>query len=340
MQQHFSEAKISRLTRRNEMTMTGRLDPELAAPLEAWLKATNGGINLHDIPAARRMMDELAAGQMAKAPPIEGISTADRQVPGPEGAPAVFVRIYQPTDRPDTLPALLWIHGGGYVLGSVERDDLLAKHLARVGQCVVASVEYRLAPECPFPAPVEDCYAALTWLAAQSAALGVNPSRIAIGGASAGGGLAAGLALLARDRAEVAVTGQLLIYPMLDDRTIAPATETVPDTLVWTRENNRMGWSAYLGQAPGGAEVSPYAAAARATDLHGLPPAYIAVGDLDLFVDENITYAQRLLAADVPTELHVYPGAFHGFNGFAPSAEISRRFNADRDHALKRMLHR
>jgi acetyl esterase/lipase len=322
------------------MTMTDRLNPELAAPLEAWRKATKGGINLHDIPAARRMMDELAAAQMAKAQPIEGISTVDRRVPGPAGAPEVFVRIYQPTDRPSTLPALLWIHGGGYVLGSVERDDLLAKHLAKVGQCVVASVEYRLAPESPFPAPVEDCYAALKWLAAQSTKLGVNTARIAIGGASAGGGLAAGLAVLARDRAEVEVAFQLLIYPMIDDRNIAPASATVPDTFVWTRENNLMGWHAYLGREPGGTDVSPYAAAARTTDLRGLPPAYIPVGDLDLFLDENMTYAQRLLAAGVPTELHVYPGAFHGFNGFVPNAEISRRFNTDRDNALKRMLHR
>jgi acetyl esterase/lipase len=320
--------------------MHNRLDPELTAPLNAWLNATNGGINLHDIPAARRAMDELAAAQMAKAQPIEGVSSVDKMAPGPKGSPDVFVRVYQPTDRPPTLPALLWIHGGGYVLGSVERDDLLAKHLAKVGQCVVASVEYRLAPEHPFPAPVEDCYAALKWLASHSSEFGVHKSRIAIGGASAGGGLAAGLALLARDRAEVEVAFQLLIYPMIDDCNIAPASETIPDTYVWTRENNLMGWRAYLGREPGGKDVSPYAAAARATDLKGLPPAYIPVGDLDLFLDENITYAQRLLAAGVPTELHVYPGAFHGFNGFAPGAEISRRFNADRDNALKRMLHR
>jgi acetyl esterase/lipase len=320
--------------------MTSRLDPELAAPLDAWRNATKGGINLHDIQAARRMMDELAEAQMAKAQPIEGVNSTDAQAPGPKGGPDVFVRIYQPMDRPAALPALLWIHGGGYVLGSVERDDLLAKHLAKVGQCVVASVEYRLAPEHPFPAPVEDCYAALKWLAAHSAEFGVNKSRIAIGGASAGGGLAAGLALLTRDRAEVELAFQLLIYPMIDDRNIAPASATVPDTFVWTRENNLMGWRAYLGREPGGADVSPYAAAARGTDLKGLPPAYIPVGDLDLFVDENITYAQRLLAAGVPTELHVYPGAFHGFNGFVPGAEVSRRFNGDRDNALKRMLHR
>ena len=320
------------------MTMTDRLDPELAAPLETFLHLTGGGLNLHDIPATRRTMEEMAEAQMAKAPPIMGITTADRQVPGPDGE--VFVRIYQPTERPDTLPALLWIHGGGYVLGSVERDDLLAAHLAKVAQCVVVSVEYRLAPEHPFPAPVEDCYAALKWLAAHTEELGVEPSRIAIGGASAGGGLAAGLALLTRDRAEVELAFQLLIYPMIDDRNVAPASDTLPDTFVWTRENNLMGWRAYLGREPGGADVSPYAAAARADDLAGLPPAYIPVGDLDLFLDENIEYAQRLLAAGVPTELHVYPGGYHGFNGFDPGAEIAQRFNNERDEALRRILHR
>ncbi len=320
------------------MTMTDRLDPELAAPLETFLHLTGGGLNLHDIPATRRTMEEMAAAQLAKAPPITGLTTADRQVPGPDGE--VFVRIYQPTERPDTLPALLWIHGGGYVLGSVERDDLLAAHLAKVAQCVVVSVEYRLAPEHPFPAPVEDCYAALKWLATHTGELGVAPSRIAIGGASAGGGLAAGLALLTRDRAEVELAFQLLIYPMLDDRNVAPASDTRPDTFVWTRENNLMGWRAYLGREPGGADVSPYAAAARADDLAGLPPAYIPVGDLDLFLDENIEYARRLLAAGVPTELHVYPGGYHGFNGFDPGAEIAQRFNNERDEALRRILHR
>ena len=155
-----------------------------------------------------------------------------------------------------------------------------------------------------------------------------------------GGGLAAGLALLTRDRAEVELAFQLLIYPMIDDRNVSPAGETLPDTFVWTRENNRMGWHAYLGREPGGEDVSAYAAASRATDLTGLAPTYIPVGDLDLFLDENIDYAQRLLAAGVPTELHVYPGGYHGFNGFAPGAEIARRFNNERDDALKRILYR
>ncbi len=320
------------------MNMKDRLDPELAAPLETFLSLTGGGLNLYDIPATRKRMDEMAAAQMAKMPVIEGIASMDRHVPGPDGD--VFVRIYQPTDRPATLPALVWIHGGGYVLGSVERDDLLATHLAKVAQCLVVSVEYRIAPEFPSPAAVEDSYAALKWLATHTSELGVELSRIAIGGASAGGGVAAGLALLTRDRAEVELAFQLLIYPMIDDRNVVAASETRPDTYVWTRENNLMGWRAYLGREPGGEDVSPYAAASRATDLSGLPPAYIPVGELDLFLDENINYAQRLLAAGVPTELHVYPGAYHGFNGIAPRADIAQRLNTERDNALKRMLQR
>jgi acetyl esterase/lipase len=238
------------------------------------------------------------------------------------------------------LPALLWIHGGGYVLGNVEQDDLFAQRIALAVECVVVSVDYRLAPEHPFPAPLEDCYAALSWLAGHADELGVDPARIAIGGASAGGGLAAGLALLARDRAAVKVALQLLIYPMIDDRNVAPASAALPDTLLWTRENNLIGWRSYLGREPGGEGVSAYAAAFRATALEGLPPAYIAVGELDLFLHENIEYAQRLLRAGVATDLHVYPGAFHGFEGLAPGTDVARRLIADRDHVLKRALHR
>ena len=167
----------------------------------------------------------------------------------------------------------------------------------------------------------------------------MKKSRIAIGGGSAGGGLAAGLALLARDRAEVEVAFQLLICAMIDDRNITPASATVPDTLVWSRENNLIGWRSYLGHEPGGEDLPPYAAASRAIDLTGLPPTYISVGELDLFLNENIEYAQRLLEADISTELHVYPGAFHGFEVCAPTADISQRFNIERDNVLKRVLH-
>lgn len=322
------------------MRMTSRLDPELVAPLEDFLNLTGGGLDLHDIPAARVMANQRFAVMKAEATKVEGVTTEDRQVPGPEGAADVAVRIYQPTDRSDTLPALLWIHGGGYVLGSIETGDLRARQLAKAVPCVAVAVEYRLAPEHPFPAPLEDCYAALKWLSSHCDGLGVEKSRIAIGGISAGGGLAASLALLARDRNEVKVAFQLLIYPMIDDRNTTAASEAVPDTSPWTREHNLIGWRSYLGREPGGEDVSPFAAASRATDLTGLPPAYLSVGELDLFLNENIEYAQRLLGAGVPTELHVYPGACHGFDGFAPPANISQRFNAEIDKVLRRVLHR
>jgi acetyl esterase/lipase len=224
-------------------------------------------------------------------------------------------------------------------MGDIEQDDRLMMQLVKRIGCVAVSVDYRLAPEHPFPAPVEDCYAGLKWLFRHAGEFGVEPARIAIGGASGGGGLCAGLALMARDRGEVQVAFQLLIYPMIDDRNVTPASYAITDPRMWNRESNRLGWKAYLGRDGGGADVSAYAAASRASDLTNLPPAYIPVGALDLFVDENIEYAQRLIQAGVPTELHVYPGAFHGFDLFAPSAMVSKQFKADRDSALRRALH-
>jgi len=185
-------------------------------------------------------------------------------------------------------------------------------------------VDYRLAPEHHYPAPVEDCYVALKWLLDHAEEIGVDRFRIAIGGASAGGGFVAGLALLARDRANIDIIFQMLIYPMIDDRNIAPASDLLPDTLIWNRAMNRFGWSCYLGMEPGGKDVPYTAAAFRATDVSNLPSTLIAVGDLDLFAEENIEYARRLIKAGTPTELHVYPEAYHGFNGFAPGATVSR----------------
>src|SRR6201997_525786 len=270
---------------------------------------------------------------------VEGVTSQDQFAPGAQGDPAVRVRIYRPDNHPSKLPALYWIHGGGYVMGDIEQDDRLMKQLAKRISCVAVSVDYRLAPEHPFPAPIEDCYAGLKWLFGHAEELGVDRSRVAIGGASGGGGLCAGLALLARDRGEVCPAFQLLIFPLIDDRHVTPASCAITDPRMWNRESNRLGWKAYLGRDGGGADVSPYAAAARATDLTKLPRAYISVGTLDLFIDENIEYAQRLIQAGVPTELHVYPGAFHGFDLFAPSARVSKQFKADRDNALKRAIH-
>ena len=319
------------------MNFVEQLDPELKAVMERM--PTDRTLDLTKISAARARMKKLVLEMLATFPQVEGVSQEDRFAPGTQGGPPVRVRIYRADDKSSKLPALYWIHGGGYVMGDIDMDDRLMKQMVKRIGCVAASVDYRLAPEHPFPTPVEDCYTGLKWLFAHADELGVEPARIAIGGPSGGGGLTAGLGLLARDRREVQVAYQLLIYPMIDDRNATAAAHAITDPRVWNRESNRLGWKAYLGRDGGGADVSPYAAATRATDLSNLPPTYISVGTLDLFVDENIDYAQRLIQAGVPTELHVYPGAFHGFDMFAPSARVSKQFKADRDNALKRALH-
>jgi acetyl esterase/lipase len=319
------------------MNFLDQLDPELRVMVEKL--PTDRPLDLNQIAKARVKMNKMVGALLESLPAVDGVTSQDQFAPGRQGDPAVRVRVYRPNEQPNKLPALYWIHGGGYVMGNIEQDDRLMKQLVKRIGCVAVSVDYRLAPENPFPAPVEDCYSGLKWLFAHAGELGVDPSRIAIGGASGGGGLCAGLALMARDRKEVKVAFQLLIYPMIDDRNATPASYAITDPRMWNRESNRLGWKAYLGRDGGGEGVSPYAAASRATDLTNLPPAYIPVGALDLFVDENIEYAQRLVQAGVPTELHVYPGAFHGFDLFAPHAQVSKQFKADRDHALKRALH-
>jgi acetyl esterase/lipase len=318
--------------------MMDRLDPELVGPVRMMIKMRGGGLNFDDIPAARAAGEQMMAAMKGQLPVIEGVTAEDRNVPGPDNGPDVALRIYRPDNRTDHLPAILWIHGGGYILGNIENDDFSARQMSLLAECIIVSVEYRLAPENPYPAPLEDCYAALKWLAKNADELGADPERIAIGGGSAGGGLAAGLALMSRDLGEVDVMFQFLIYPMIDDRNTIPASNTLPDTIFWTRESNRIGWRAYLGCEPGGDSISCYAAASRATDLTGLPPAYIAVGEIDLFAQEDIEYARRLIEAGVCTELHVYPGGCHGFDMMAPDAAISRQFADDFNRALMRVM--
>jgi acetyl esterase/lipase len=311
------------------------LDPELRLPVAALMSEF---ISLDDIPAARVAAAKMMEAARSRTPVPPRVTTEARAIPGPAGAPDVTVRIYRPEGRKGVSPALLWIHGGGYVLGAIEDDDATCARLAVEANCTTVSVGYRLAPENPFPAPLDDCYAALRWMENNAGGLGIDRSRIAIGGASAGGGLAAGLALLARDRGEVDVVFQLLVYPMLDDCNVAPAGDALPDTVFWTRGSNRVAWRSYLGREPGGQGVSAYASVCRAADLKGLPAAYIAVGDQDLFAEEDIDYARRLVRAGVPTELHVYPGGCHGFDMLVPEADISRRFTSDSVRALRRAL--
>ncbi|TGD89853.1 alpha/beta hydrolase [Mycolicibacterium sp. CH28] len=229
----------------------------------------------------------------------------------------IGVRLYRPAGAADPTPALLWIHGGGYVIGTAAQDDALCRRFVERLGITVASVDYRLAPEHPYPTPLEDCYTALAWLADLP---GVDGDRVAIGGASAGGGLAAALALLARDRAGVHPVFQLLVYPMLDDRSVGTHLDD-PGHRLWNATSNRFGWTSYLGGADPNVAVP-----ARRTDLAGLPPAWLGVGTLDLFHDEDLDYAARLQAAGVPCEVHVVPGAFHGFDGLAPKADISTAF--------------
>jgi acetyl esterase/lipase len=305
------------------------VDPELATELDT---AASLDLSTERLPIVRRA---LAAEAAVAAATRSDVVVTEHLAPAANGDPDVRVVVTRPAGPSEVeLPVLLWIHGGGYVVGDVAGPAPFLDSVVSELGCVTVSVDYRLAPETPHPGPIEDCYAALRWVVENAAGLGVDIGRLVIGGASAGGGLAAALALLARDRREFALCLAVLVEPMLDDRT---ATETdrnpVTGEFVWTRADNAFGWSSLLGHEPGRPGVSPYAAAARADDLTGLPPTFIAVGALDLFVDEDLAYAHRLLRAGVPTELHVYPGAFHGFLDIEATG-VARRHRRDIGDAL------
>ncbi len=295
--------------------------------------------SVETLPASRKQLNEMfhQAGNSPDNNPE--VKRQEIFVPGPEGAPEVRVLTYTPTSQSSApRPAYFYIHGGGYVLGSPEQTEQKSLTYASQLDCVVVAVDYRLAPETAFPGNVEDCYSALKWLYDNATELGVDPTRIAIGGESAGGGLTATLALLTRDRGEVPVIHQQLVYPMLDDR---PPTEPHPyaGEFGWTAEQNHFGWKCLLGCEPGSEGVSNYAAAARADKLEGLPPAFISVGSLDLLMEEDVEYARRLLRAGVPCELHIYPGAFHGSDMLA-GARISQMHLRDQIEALRMAFNR
>jgi len=267
------------------------------------------------------------------------VRAEERMIDGPQGPASLRVWIVQP-EAAATGPrgAIVHFHGGGYVIGRPEGSLPFLRATAVAQDCVIVSVDYRLAPETTWQGATEDGMAALTWTVSHAAALGIDPARVGVMGESAGGGLAACLALIARDRGAPKLAFQNLLYPMLDDRTVTRADQNpVTGEFIWTRESNRHGWTAWLGHAPGAEGVSPHAAPARATDLAGLPRTWIAVGGLDLFLEEDTDYALRLNRAQVPVDFAIYPGGYHAFD-LSPAGDVAARLNADRQAALARGL--
>lgn len=311
--------------------MTYAFDPELAAIIPM-LPA----VDLSDLPGARAETAAMLAAH--PAPDASGVDVGEIRVPGPQGAPDVVLRTYRPQGVAGPLPVIYDVHGGGFILGSVDVEHGANLTFCRELHAVVVSVEYRLAPEHPFPAGLEDCYAGLCWVAENAAELDADPDRIIVHGASAGGGLAAALALLARDRSGPAIGFQFLTIPELDDRLDTPSMRAFTDTPLWSRPQAVVSWDCYLGAGVRGTDgVSAYAAPARATDLAGLPPTYISVMEFDPLRDEGIDYARALMAAGVSTELHLFPGTFHA-SGMIPYAGISRREQAEALAVLRRAL--
>jgi acetyl esterase/lipase len=306
------------------------VDPELVPALKKFPTVT---FNSEILPSLRT-----APSNPPLPPPAP--QPIEKRIPGPAGAPDLRLVIYDPAPGAKGRPAFLHIHGGGYVMGKageVGPSPSVLQVMAQSCGCLVVSVDYRLAPETRFPGSLEDNYTALRWLHKNADSLGVDPKRIAIGGESAGGGHSAMLAIAARDRKEIPVLFQMLIYPMLDDRT--GSTRPVPPStgeFIWVPGSNRFGWTSLLGVPAGSPSIPAGAVPARVENLAGLPPTFIGVGSIDLFVDEDVEYARRLINAGVPTELHVIPGAFHGFDVLAPDTAVAARFTEMYKTALKR----
>ncbi|MFJ5726735.1 alpha/beta hydrolase [Streptomyces paradoxus] len=314
-------------------------DPELAAALELIKDMISPGLAPDEITEVRQgpgiqMLADLDL-TMGGAFEVE-----DRQVPGPEGEPDISLLICRPaaTESAGPRPVIYHVHGGGMVIGNNRVGVDVPLEWAKALDAVVVSVEYRLAPEHPHPAPVEDVYAGLLWTADHAAEIGADPERIVIAGASAGGGLSAALALLTRDRKGPQPIGQVLMCPMLDDRNDTPSTYQMAGLGVWDRTANETGWTALLGSRRGGPDVPAYAAPARAEDLTGLPPAFLDVGSAETFRDEVVAYASRIWQAGGVAELHVWPGGFHGFDGFAPQAAVSQAARGAQLAWLRRLL--
>ncbi|MFD0769501.1 alpha/beta hydrolase [Bacillus sp. CGMCC 1.60114] len=309
------------------MEFLGRINPELREVLTT--------------APVIQLPDDLVMARQMLIPPTENsklVRTTERFISGGDGQ-EMLIKIYEPAQRDQTkLPAVLWSHGGGYVLGHPDGEDSLCENFVEAANCIVISPDYRLAPEHPYPAAIEDCYSALVWMTNSAEELNIDLSRVAIGGGSAGGGLTAALALMARDKGGPAICFQMPLYPMIDDRNITFSSNEIKDKqAIWYTSNNLAAWGMYLGEHANG-EISPYAAPTREEDLSGLPPTYTCVGQLDPFRDETIDYVTRLAQAGVEVEFHLYPGCFHAFEHIVPNAEISQRAKSEYINALKRAL--
>ncbi|MEU6795916.1 alpha/beta hydrolase [Nonomuraea wenchangensis] len=311
-------------------------DPDVAAAL-ATVRAFMPRVSLDNLDAVRAPLPgmDVTLEELRRDGAYE---VEERQAPGPDGAPDLTLLICRPSGAATPAPVIYHIHGGGMISGNRRLGVADVQGWLDGTPAVVVSVEYRLAPEHPHPAPVEDCYAGLVWTARHADELGGDPGRIVVAGGSAGGGLAAATALLARDRGGPALIGQMLLCPMLDDRNDTPSAVQMAGLGVWDRAANETGWTALLGEDRGGPGVSCYAAPARATDLSGLPPAYIDAGSAETFRDEDVAYASRIWQAGGDAELHVWPGGCHAFEGIAPHAAISIGSQQARRNWLRRIL--
>ena len=311
--------------------LLANVDPELRPAAEQMLKA-NGPAR----PWTRAMLADIRSHTPPPAARRTDVPVEQRRIPGQAGQPEVTVWIVN-ARKGSSRPGILHTHGGGFILGTAQGELAYLQGIAHDLDCVIVSVEYRLAPETSFTGSIEDNYSGLQWLHRNADMLGIDRNRIVAMGESAGGGHAALLALAARDRGEIRLAAQILVYPMLDDRT-GSAVMPPPSigALGWNADANRFGWQTFLGQAPGGHDVPAAAVPARRNDLAGLPPTFIGVGGIDLFVSEDITYARRLTEANVPTELVVVPGAYHGFDRAAAETSVAQRFNKAKYNALRR----
>ena len=270
---------------------------------------------------SRRNLPRVRLQSRVRTPSGRGVNVTKRHV----GDHAIRVLVTTPNDGQRQRPGVLWIHGGGYILGSPQMEAFGTGRLVRELGVVTVSPDYRLAPEHPFPAALDDCMATLAWMRAHAEELGIDADRIAVMGASAGGGLAAAVAQRAHDEG-IPLRAQVLVYPMIDDRAVLRDDHAGRGRFMWTPANNRFGWTSYLGREPRMSDAPEYAAPARRTDLTGLPPAWVGVGDLDLFYDEDVDYAEKLRASGVPCELVTVPGMYHGADGLAPKARSIQDF--------------